>query len=131
MAKCISDKGRAVKNSDGDTGSTDNYRGITLSPILSKLFELCTLLKISDFLQSSELQFGFKDKFSCSHAIYIVKEVQNYFNKENTTVNMAALDISKAFDKVNHFVLFNKLLDRGVPLVSSKFWCAGMKNAMQ
>jgi len=30
MAKCISDNGRAVKNSDGDTGSTDNYRGITV-----------------------------------------------------------------------------------------------------
>ena len=57
------------------------------------------------FLQSSELQFGFKEKFSCSHAIYIVKEVLSYFNKENTTVNMEALDISKAFDKVNHFVL--------------------------
>jgi len=28
---------------------------------------------------------------------------------------MAALDISKAFDKVNHFVLFNKQLDRAVP----------------
>jgi len=32
-----------VKNSDGDTGSTDNYREITLSPVLSKLFESCTL----------------------------------------------------------------------------------------
>jgi len=29
-----------IKNSDGDTGSTNNYRRITLSPILSKLFEL-------------------------------------------------------------------------------------------
>jgi len=38
-----------VKNSDGDTGSSDNYRGITLSPILSKLFELCMLLRFSDF----------------------------------------------------------------------------------
>ena len=89
---------------------------ITLSPILSKLFELCLLLRFSDFLQSSELQFGFKDNFSCAHAIYIVKEVLNYFNKQHTTINIAALDISKAFDKVNHFILFNKLLDRAVPV---------------
>jgi len=27
-----------VKNSDGDTGSTDNYREMTLSPVLSELF---------------------------------------------------------------------------------------------
>ena len=29
---------------------------------------------------------------------------------------MAALDISKAFDKVNHYILFSNLLDRRVPL---------------
>ena len=105
-----------IKNVDGNAGSADNYRGITLSPILSKLFELCLLLRVSDFLTSSELQFGFKEKFSCTHAIFIVKEVLSYFNKQHTTVTMAALDISKAFDKVNHYVLFNKLLDRDVPI---------------
>jgi len=28
----------------------------------------------------------------------------------------AALDISKAIDKVKHVILFNKLLDRGIPV---------------
>jgi len=39
-----------IKNVDGDNSSTNNYRGITLRPILSKLFELCLLLRFSDFL---------------------------------------------------------------------------------
>ena len=71
----------------------DNYRGITLSPILSKLFELFMLLRFSDFLQSSELQFGFKENFSCAHAIYIVKKVLHYFNEQHSTINVTALDI--------------------------------------
>ena len=97
-----------IKNATGYISSTDNYRDITLSPMLSKLFELCMLLRFNDVLQSPELQFGFKENFSCAHAIYTVKEVLNYFNKQHSTINITALDISKAFDKVNHFVLFNK-----------------------
>ena len=65
---------------------------------------------------SAELQFGFKENFSCAHAILTVKEVLNYFTKQNSMVTLAALDISKAFDKVNHYALFNKLLDRSVPV---------------
>ena len=45
-----------------------------------------------------------------------MKEVLHYFSKQHSTTNVTALDISKAFDKVNHFVLFNKLLDRSVPV---------------
>ena len=104
-----------IKNVDSDSGSVDNYRGITISPILSKLFEMCMLLRLSHFLKSSHLQYGFKEHYSCAHAIYTVKEVLNYFNKQHSTANLAALDISKAFDKVNHVTFFNKLLDRGIP----------------
>jgi len=44
----------------------------------------CLLLLFSDFLQSAELQFDFKNNFSCAHAIYIAEEVLNYFNKQHT-----------------------------------------------
>jgi len=32
-------------------------------------------------------------------------------------VNLCALEMSKAFDKLNHYALFIKLMDRNVPLV--------------
>jgi len=42
-----------VKDTTGNRGSADNYRGITLSPVLSKLFELCLLLCLKDFMRTS------------------------------------------------------------------------------
>ena len=46
-----------LKCKHGDASQLDMYRGITLSPVLSKLFE-SVLLDL--FLTSSDLQFGFK-----------------------------------------------------------------------
>ena len=39
-----------------------------------------------------------------------------HYTAGNSTVNLCALGMAKAFDKVNHYVLFIKLLDRNVPL---------------
>ena len=49
-----------VKDKHGDLSSSDNYRGITISPVLSKVFELCLFNKYEQFLVSSDLQLGFK-----------------------------------------------------------------------
>jgi len=38
-----------------------------------------------------------------------------YFTSNGSTVNVAALDMSKAFDKVDHYELFLKLIQRGLP----------------
>ena len=56
-----------IKDKNGSASSIDNYRGITLSSNVSKLFEMCLLDLYDSFLYSSDLQFGFK-KVGCNNA---------------------------------------------------------------
>ena len=93
----------------------DNFRGITLSPIISKVFEHCIVLLYSKYFTTSERQFGFKRDTGCTQAIFCVRKVIDFFVENESTVNMCFLDVSKAFDRVNHYCLFIKLLDRNVP----------------
>jgi len=64
-----------LKNVDGNKFTTDNYRGITLSPVVSKLCDIVLLSQFKDQLTSDPLQFGFKPKSSCSHAVFTFKTV--------------------------------------------------------
>ena len=47
------------KNGDITSRPTDMYRPITLTPVISKLFESVLLQLYGDFLTSDNLQFGF------------------------------------------------------------------------
>ena len=58
----------------------------------------------------SDMQFGFRKFSGCSRAIFLFREVIDYFASHGSTVYMAALDARKAFDRVNHVKLFNLLL---------------------
>jgi len=78
------------------------------------MFEHCILSRIQHLLHSSARQFGFKKGTGCNHAIYILKETINYFDNNESSVSVGVLDLSQAFDKINHFGLFIKLIDRGV-----------------
>ena len=63
-------------------------------------------------MNSSLNQFGFKKGSSCGHAIHTVRKVVDYYVNGGSTVNVCLLDLSKAFDKMNHSALFIKLMDR-------------------
>ena len=93
-----------------------DFRGISISPTISKVFEHCILDRYADFLITSDNQFGFKKNSSCSHAIYSMRCVVDYYVKFGSTVNLCAIDISKAFDKMNHYGLFIKLMQKLVPI---------------
>jgi hypothetical protein len=104
-----------VKNKTGDLSSLSNYRAITLIPVISKLFESVLLRVTGDFLTTEETQFGFKKGVGCSNAIFAMRTTVDYYVARGSTVFTAALDISKAYDCVNHYKLFTSLLKAGVP----------------
>ena len=96
--------------------TVEDFRGISISPILSKVLEHCILERYAKFFISSDNQFGFKKKSSCSHAIYSLRRVVDSYVNNGSTVNICALDLTKAFDKMNHHGLFIRLMQRHLPL---------------
>ena len=59
-----------VKDHQGNLGDPHNYRGITISPIVSKIFEHVLKIIFSVYLTTSKYQFGFKRKSSTSHVLF-------------------------------------------------------------
>ena len=55
-------------------------------------------------------QFGFKKRHSTDMCIYVLKEITEYFKSRSTSVFVTVLDAPKAYDKIDHWQLFNKLL---------------------
>jgi len=46
--------------------------------------------------------------------MYYVRNVVEHFTSSGSTVYLCALDLSKAFDKVNNHAPFNKLMKRNI-----------------
>ena len=105
-----------VKNRDGDVTDSTNYRAITLSPIFMQMYEMLEKSKFGYFLKTDDRQFGFKPGVSTNHAIYSLKKTADYFTNNGSRVYLGFLDCSKAFDRISHWGLFIKLMERNVPL---------------
>ena len=74
------------------------------------------LLKCEEYFFTSDNQFGFKACHSTEFCIYSLLEFIDFYKKRNTTVFVTFLDASKAFDLVNYWLLFTKLIHKNVPL---------------
>jgi len=107
------------KNTQG-LQAIDSFRGITLSPVISKLFEHCILLLFSDYFITSMNQFGFKSKIGCPHAVYTIRKTVDLYVQNSSTLNVCFLDMAKGFDKINHSVLLLKLMKRSLPVALIK-----------
>ena len=90
--------------------SVDDFRGISIRPVISKLFEMAILDRFSVFFTTSDHQFEFKKNLSCRHAVYCVRNVVESYVNNGSTVSMCALDLTK-----DHHALFVKLIKRKFP----------------
>jgi hypothetical protein len=71
----------------------------------------------ADYFSTPDNQLGFKKDTGCNNAIFCLREtVDDYIRGGGDTANVAALDITKAFPRVNHDALLVKLSLRDTPL---------------
>ena len=99
-----------LKNKSGDVCDVNNYRAIALSNCSSKLLESVILhcFQLHD-TSDSDYQFGFKAGHSTSLGCSVLKQVINYYRTNGSYVFACFLDLSKAFDSVNHRTMFQQL----------------------
>ena len=104
-----------------DPTVSDNYCPIALAPNLSKILESCILELYSNYFLASDLQFGFKKNFSTGLCTGLLKNVVSHYLHKDSKVYGCFLDASKAFDRVDHRLLFQILSDRDLPKPILKF----------
>lgn len=93
--------------------SPSDYRPISILPVLSKVFESLLSAQITHYLNDnkliSPLQSGFRAGHSCTTAVLkVLDDIREQLDESNMSL-MCFLDFSKAFDRVNHRILCQKL----------------------
>ena len=86
-----------------------------MSPFFAKLFEHCILDKHDYLLLSNYLQFSFRKHSSCSNAMFVLRQVADFFCKSWQQCEHGIAGPKKAFDHVYHLKLFHALSDRKIP----------------
>ena len=97
----------------GDPSLFENYRPISLLPAISKVLEKIIALQLSSYFETNKLlfdnQYGFRPKHSTEHAaLELIDRIINKMDTNEIPLNIF-LDLSKAFDTIDHTILLNKL----------------------
>ena len=96
----------------------NNYRPISLLPTICKILEKAVYSRTYSFLIKHNIlfrsQYGFHKKHSCEHAVTeLIGEICKGLDQGKHTIALF-IDLSKAFDTIDHHILFQKLYRYGI-----------------
>ena len=107
----------------GSKLEVENYRPISLLSNIDKIFQKLIHNQLSNFLTNSDVlysyQFGFRTNHSTSSALMNCIETISQTMDSGNYACSVFIDLQKAFDTVDHNILFKKLEHygiRGIPL---------------
>ena len=101
----------------GNKEELQNYRPISILPAFSKIFEKIIYCRLYSFLSAknviSDTQFGFRKGHSTSHALnYSIEKIYGHLEANKHVIGIF-IDLSKAFDTIDHNQLMHKIENYG------------------
>ena len=122
----------------GENWNLGNYRPISVFSCFSKILERIMYNRLYKYLTDNNIlykkQFGFQTGHSTEHAvIQLVDQINSNVEKDQYTLGVF-IDLSKAFDTVDHKILFAKLENyeiKGINLLWFKSYLENRKQFIQ
>ena len=107
-----------LKKSYLDPDVLTNYRPISQLPILSKIMERVVSRQLINYLENNNLldyfQSAYRKSFSTETALtYVTDLIHNSLDSSNC-VQLLLIDLSSAFDILNHSILINRIIELGI-----------------
>jgi hypothetical protein len=121
-----------------DRKSFGNYRPISILPIFSKILERIIYNRLLTYLDKMHIlssnQYGFRKNYSTYMAlIELIDSLSHSIDNNEYTIGIF-VDLSKAFDTVDHKILISKLNHygiRGTPLMWFKDYLSDRKQTVK
>jgi hypothetical protein len=116
-----------------DNLNKENFRPVSVLTILSKIFEGIMADQMKGYFKNilSEWLSAYRSKYSCNNVlIYFTESLRNSLD-QNKHVGCVLMDLSKAFDCLNHDILINKLESYNVSTTSCKYIKSYLSNRKQ
>ncbi|CAB4012347.1 Hypothetical predicted protein, partial [Paramuricea clavata] len=119
----------------GDQSNDSNYKPITILPTSSKVLEKAVDSQVYRYLIDNKIltprQFGFRPKLSTEIALAHFTDTILANMDKGLVTGAVFLDLAKAFDTVDHSLLFEKLASSGLSNDSVNWFKSYLSNRNQ